>query len=301
MGADRIVRLASFWILPDPIAICAQMSNDGEISGIEILKMHGLGNDFVIVDERGMADGHIDASAARAIGDRHRGIGFDQLAVLSDDPAADAEIVFWNADGSQAGACGNATRCVADLLLKERPTGSVRLRTERGLLEARSADGGLIEVNMGQPIFDWQDIPLSEPADIDALPINGAPSAVGMGNPHMVFPVDDVASVDIAARGAAMEHHPLYPQATNVEFAEALSPSEIRLRVWERGTGITLACGSGACATAVALHRRGLTERSVSIHLDGGTLQIDWRDDGVWMTGPVAYVFKGTIYPELLS
>ena len=174
------------------------------------------------------------------------------------------------------------------------------IRTERGILQAVQEEGA-VWVNMGPPQRDWREGPLSEPADLMALPIEGAPSAVGMGNPHMVFMVADAEAEDVAGRGATLEHHPLFPAATNVEFAHVIGPDHLRMRVWERGTGITLACGSGACATAVVAAERGLTGRRVRIEADGGTLAVDWRADGVWLTGPTAHVFDARLTPAFLA
>jgi len=254
--------------------------------------MHGLGNDFVVVDERGITP-RVDKAVAMAIADRHRGVGFDQLAVLSKTPDADVRLVFWNSDGSQAGACGNATRCIARHVMDQTGASELTLQTERGVLHAVDAGQGLTSVNMGQPQLEWQDVPLSHAMDTLELPIDGAPTATGMGNPHCTFFVDDAEDVDLDAKGAAFEHHPLYPERTNVQFASLIHADHLRMRVWERGVGITLASGSSSCATAVAAVRRGLTGRDVTIDLDGGTLQISWRDDGVWMTGPTAHVFDG--------
>lgn len=259
---------------------------------LAFLKMHGAGNDFVIIDSRGR-DAVITPALARALGDRHRGVGFDQLAEIRDGTDADIALDFWNSDGSRAGACGNATRCVAELVLGE---GGDRLtiRTARGLLEARREDGTLW-VNMGPPQLDWDAIPLARDVDPLHLPLDGDPVAIGMGNPHCVFFVPDAGAVDPATRGPQVEHDPLFPERTNVEFAEVRGPGEIRMRVWERGTGVTLACGSGACATAVAAHLRGLADRRVRMELDGGWLELDWRDDGVWMAGPTALVFRAEL------
>ena len=267
---------------------------------LPFLKMHGLGNDFVIIDRRRVPH-DISANLVRALGDRHRGVGFDQLAVIDADPAADARLTFYNADGTIAGACGNATRCIARLLLDEAGTQTVRLRTERGVLVAEDAGGGLTRVNMGPPLLDWDRIPLAGPMDITHLPLPGDPIAVGMGNPHCVFFVPDADSVDVARDGAAVEHDPLFPKATNVEYASLTGRDRLRMRVWERGTGITLACGSGTCATAVAAHLRGLTGKRVIVDVDGGALEIDWRDDGVWMTGPTALVFAAELSPAFLA
>ncbi|MFN3954083.1 MAG: diaminopimelate epimerase [Pararhodobacter sp.] len=268
-------------------------------TGLPFRKMHGAGNDFVIIDSRGREPA-MTAALARAIGDRRRGVGYDQLAELYLGASHELLLDFWNADGSRAGACGNATRCVVDLVLRESGAERTSLRTARGLLHAERRDGR-IWVNMGAPLMDWRDIPLAGPQDARHLPIEGAPVAVGMGNPHCVFLVDDAEAVALEACGAALEHHSLFPEATNVEFASLAGPERLRMRVWERGTGVTLACGSGACAVAVAAHLRGLCGRQVEIMADGGVLGVDWREDGVWLTGPVADVFAATLDAGFLA
>jgi diaminopimelate epimerase len=268
--------------------------------GLAIRKMHGLGNDFVIIDSRGR-DAMTDPALARALGDRNRGVGFDQLAEVRSSDDADIELDFWNADGTKVGACGNATRCVAELILSETGKDEILIRTARGILRTRRADNGMVSVNMGVPQLDWREVPLAREVDLLNLPIEGDPIGVGMGNPHCVFLVEDAEAVDVALWGSQVEHDQLFPEATNVEFAQVRDRDTIRMRVWERGTGITLACGSGACATAVAAHQRGLTERAVHMQVDGGWLHLDWRDDGVWMTGPVAHVFDGTITQAFLE
>jgi len=254
--------------------------------------MHGLGNDFVVVDERGISP-RVDKALAIAMADRHRGVGFDQLAVLSQTPDADVRLVFWNSDGSLSGACGNATRCIARHVMDQTGATALTLLTARGILQARDAGIGLTSVNMGLPQLEWQDVPLARAMDTLELPIEGAPTATGMGNPHCTFFVPDAEAIDLAAKGAELEQHPLYPDRTNVQFASLIGTDHLRMRVWERGVGITLASGSSSCATAVAAARRGLTGRDVTVELDGGTLHISWREDGVWMTGPTAHVFDG--------
>jgi len=268
--------------------------------GLPFMKMHGAGNDFVVIDSRGRGP-VTSAALAAALGDRHRGVGFDQLAEIRDAEGADYTLDFWNSDGSRAGACGNASRCVAAHMMTVLGRDAVTFTTERGTLSAIRRPDGVVSVNMGAPVLDWQGVPLAEAADLLHLPIAGDPAAVGMGNPHCVFFVDDAEAVNLTTDGPAIEHHPLFPKATNVEFASLTGPDRLRMRVWERGTGITLACGSGACATAVAAHRRGLTGRRVTLDLDGGTLEIDWRDDGVWMAGPTAHVFDGVLTPAFLA
>ncbi|RGP36303.1 diaminopimelate epimerase [Pseudotabrizicola alkalilacus] len=270
-------------------------------NGLPFLKMHGAGNDFVVIDSRGR--GAVTTPAlARALGDRNRGVGFDQLAEIRDGAAGtDFTLDFWNSDGSRAGACGNATRCVSDLVMRGLGQDAITLTTARGTLSARRLPDGRVSVNMGAPQLDWQSVPLSHAVDPLHLPLPGDPVAVGMGNPHCVLFVADAEAVDVAGLGQRFEHDPLFPQHTNVEFASLIGPDHLRMRVWERGTGITLACGSGACATAVAAHLRGLTGRQVTLDLDGGVLQVDWRDDGVWLTGPVAHVFDGWLTPDFLA
>lgn len=268
---------------------------------LRFLKMHGLGNDFVIVDGRG-GENPMTPALARALGDRNRGVGFDQLAVILDPSKSEAaHVEFWNSDGSKAAACGNATRCVARLLMNEMGFGAVDLSTGRGMLQAEEAPHGLIRVNMGQPELAWERVPLARRIDLDPLPLPGAPGAVGMGNPHCVFVVDDVGSVDLKHEGPRFEHDPLFPERTNVEFVEVMDSGVIRMRVWERGGMITQACGSGACASVVVTALRGLTGRRVDVHVDGGVLEIHWRDDGVWMAGPTAHVFNGELSPDFLG
>lgn len=270
------------------------------ISGLPFMKMHGLGNDFVVIDARA-EDRPLTNAQVTAIAHRHMGVGFDQLAVIKPGDNVDAELTFYNADGTLAGACGNATRCIARHLMDEGARDALTLRTERGVLAARDMGDGMTSVNMGVPLLDWADVPLAHAMDTLELPIDGAPTATGMGNPHCTFFVDDADAVDLAARGAEIEHHPLYPERTNVQFAHLIGPDHLRMRVWERGVGVTMASGSSSCAAAVAAARRGLTGRSVRIDLDGGQIAIDWRDDGVWMTGPTMHVFSGHFTHEFLA
>jgi diaminopimelate epimerase len=280
--------------------ICRGMKDTTPQTGLPFMKMHGAGNDFVVIDSRGRG-AVMTAGLARVLGDRNRGVGFDQLAEITDADGADFGLVFWNSDGSQAGACGNATRCVSDHVMRGLGVDRVSLTTARGELQAERLSDGRVSVNMGPPQLDWQDIPLDRAVDPQHLPLPGDPVAVGMGNPHCVHFVHDADAVDLAALGPAIEHDPLFPERANVEFASLISPCTIRLRVWERGTGITLACGSGACATAVAAHLRGLTGPRVAIQMDGGVLEADWRDDGVWLTGPVARVFDGVLSADYVA
>jgi diaminopimelate epimerase len=268
-------------------------------TGLAFMKMHGLGNDFVVLDAR-VGAVEMTPGLARALADRHRGVGFDQLAVLHPG-AGDGGLTFYNADGSGSAACGNATRCIARFLMDEGGGDAVTLQTGRGILTARDAGDGLTAVCMGQPQLEWQEIPLSEPTDTLALPIAGSPVATGMGNPHCTFFVEDAEAVDLQSFGPAHEHHPLFPERTNVQVVHVLGDNHLRMRVWERGTGLTLASGSSSCAVAVAAARRGLTGRSVRLTPDGGDLTVDWREDGVWMTGPTCHVFSGTLTPAFLA
>jgi diaminopimelate epimerase len=275
------------------------MNQQNSPHGLTFLKMHGLGNDFVVIDSRGR-DAVVTPALARALGDRNRGIGFDQLAEIRDAEGADFTLDFWNSDGSRAGACGNATRCVSDLVMRQTGQDSISLFTTRGVLSARRVDG-LVSVNMGAPQLDWADIPLARAVDPLHLPLPGDPVGIGMGNPHCVFFVPDAEAVALTTDGPRFETDALFPQKTNVEFVSVIGRDHLRMRVWERGAGITLACGSGACAVAVAAHLRGLTGRKVRLDVDGGTLEIDWREDGVWMTGAVTFVFEGQLSPDFLA
>lgn len=276
------------------------MENADNSTGIGFMKMHGAGNDFIIIDSRGR-DAVVTEALARALGDRNRGVGFDQLAEIRDSDMADFALDFWNNDGSRAGACGNATRCVSDYMMKTLGRDALHLVTARGDLYARRVADGRVSVNMGQPQRDWREVPLARDVDLMHLPLAGDPVALGMGNPHCVFFVDDAEAVDLRNVGPDWEHDAMFPQRTNVEFASVTGPDRLRMRVWERGAGVTLACGSGTCATAVAAHLRGLTGRRVVVDVDGGRLEVDWREDGVWLTGPVAHVFDGVLTPEFLA
>lgn len=266
---------------------------------LPFMKMHGLGNDFVVVDARTQGI-TITPAMAQGIAHRQLGVGFDQLAVIGNG-AGDAHLAFYNADGSTSAACGNATRCIARFLMEETGKTELHLTTDRGDLFALDAGNGLTSVNMGHPQLDWQDIPLAEAMDTLELPIEGAPTATGMGNPHCTFFVDDAEVIPLETFGPRYEHHALYPERTNVQVASLIGPDHLRMRVWERGVGITMASGSSSCATAVAAARRGLTGRKVRIELDGGTLDIDWREDGVWMTGATMHVFSGTLTAEFME
>jgi diaminopimelate epimerase len=275
--------------------------------------MNGLGNDFVVVDAR--QDGRrFTADAVRAVTDRVKGVGADQFIVM-EKPAAEGVDVFmriYNSDGGEIDACGNATRCVAALVAEELGKRAIMLQTNAGLLAATVTDD-LVTVDMGKPRFDWDQIPLSEEfADttgielqlgpIDA-PILHTPSVVNVGNPHAIFWVSDVNAYDLGRFGPLLENHPIFPERANIELAQVMSPDRIKVRVWERGAGLTLACGTGACAVGVAAARKGLTNRKVTVELPGGPLAIDWRvsDNHILMTGTWSLDGEGVLPEEWLK
>jgi diaminopimelate epimerase len=266
------------------------------------LKMHGLGNDFVVFDARrqGLS---LDAAAARAVADRHRGIGCDQvIVILPGTGGSDAVMQVRNPDGSEVEQCGNATRCVARLLMDESGKREVRIDTLGGPLLCRDAGGGNVTVDFGTAQLAWNDVPMAREADtnrfeIDVDGVRHVASAVSVGNPHVVLFVDNAETAPVATLGPRIETHPLFPKRTNVEFVSVENEGRLRMRVWERGAGITQACGSGACAVAVAAHRRGLVGRKMDIVLDGGTLRLELRegDDHILMTGPSTLAFRGEV------
>ncbi|WP_417316713.1 diaminopimelate epimerase [Emcibacter sp.] len=263
------------------------------------VKMHGLGNDFVIIDGR---EDRFDLSAdgARFVANRHRGVGCDQVITLWPSETGDVFMRIQNADGSEVGACGNATRCVAHLMLQEFGQDDVVIETLAGLLKA-SRDGHQVKVDMGKPQLDWDRIPLAREMDTTSVELVvgglGNPVTVNMGNPHAIFFVDSVDGIDLAELGPQIETHELFPERVNVSIVEKRGPGDLRLRVWERGAGITQACGSAACAAVVAASLRGFVDRKAAIELDGGILQMAWNaDDHVMMTGDISYVFAGHVF-----
>jgi len=263
-------------------------------------KMHGAGNDFVVFDERAAPLGLTPAQVCR-VADRQRGVGCDQLITL--EPAANGADVFMrirNPDGSEAGACGNATRCVADLLFRQTGRRGQIIRTVSGDLPAEVLADGRVSVDMGAPRLSWDEVPLARPMDTLHLDLAAGgiadPAAVSMGNPHATFFVADVSALPVETLGPALEHDPIFPDRANIGFAQILAPDRLRLRVWERGASLTRACGSGACAALVNAHRRGLTGRVATVIVDGGELEIAWAENNhVLMTGPVATAFTGRI------
>ncbi len=277
------------------------------LAGLEFVKMHGLGNDFVVLDGRNHPV-RLSAEAVRAIADRRAGVGCDQLFVLEKpgNGKADVFMRIYNSDGGEVAACGNGARCVAALVMKEKGKSDAVIETAAGSLDAVSAKNGRVTVDMGQARLGWRDIPLARECDTNHVPVSAGPLqdavSVNMGNPHAVFFVPDVQAIDMRALGPRLEHDAMFPERANIGVAQILAPSRIRLRVWERGAGLTLACGTGACAAAVAAIRRGLTQRKATVALDGGELEVEWKQDGtVLMTGPVSISFTGKIDPALLG
>jgi diaminopimelate epimerase len=267
-------------------------------------KMHSLGNDFVIIDRR---SGRLSLSTAQIqkIADRRHGVGCDQLLSLELSERAAVFMRVYNPDGSEAEACGNGTRCVARLLMEEGLANRVRIETRADVLAVTAGVQGYT-VDMGRPRFGWDEIPLARPMDTLALDLAlgplEQPVAVNMGNPHAVFVVDDAEAIALEQLGPELEHHPLFPERANIGVAEVRDARTIRLRVWERGAGLTAACGSGACAALVAASRRGLTGRSADLLMDGGRLRIVWNEaDRVLMTGPATHSYSGRLNPELLA
>ncbi len=260
---------------------------------VEFIKMHGLGNDFVVLDGREHSLPAVDPALARALSDRRTGIGCDQLIVLGPSSVADFAMRTFNPDGGEVEVCGNASRAVG--LHHGR---AATIETAAGVLQVSPAQGG-IAVDMGVPRFEWDAIPLAYALDTLTMPVGweelGGPVAVNVGNPHVVFFVEDCDAVPLERLGPEIEHDPLFPQRINVNVATVTGRGSIRLRVWERGTGLTRACGTGACATAVAAMRRGLTDRRVTVTLPGGDLAIEWQDDDrILMTGPATEAFRGS-------
>ncbi len=278
------------------------------LGGIAFRKMNGLGNEFVVLDARksGIA---MTAAEAQAIADRRSGIGCDQVIVMEPSASADIRMRIWNGDGGEVESCGNGSRCVADLLFGETGRDTVTIDTDGGLLICTRAHEGRVTVDMGGPRFGWEDIPLSEPFhDTRAIelqvgpidkPLLHSPSVVNVGNPHCIFWVDDLEAHELGKFGPMLEYHPLFPERANISLCRVMDRGHLVMKVWERGAGLTRACGTAACAGAVAAARKGLADRNVRVTLPGGDLDIAWResDDHILMTGPVAYEFTGHL-PE---
>lgn len=275
------------------------------------LKMHGLGNDFVLFDGR-QSPVALSTAKVRALADRQRGVGFDQLIVIENASGADAFMRIYNSDGGETELSGNGVRCMARRLFDESGKKTLRIDSKAGLLECADAGGTRVKVNMGAPHLDWREIPMSQAVDTEnfTLPVPGFSDAalgnvgaLSMGNPHCVLFVDDAEKAPVETLGPAIENHAWFPARTNVQFVQRLTETRLRQRVWERGAGLTLASGTGACAGAVAARRRGLCGSEVEILMDGGVLSIAWATDTapVFMTGPAAYSFTGEIDLEALG
>lgn len=275
-------------------------------SAIPFRKMNGLGNDFVVIDARAMPLA-VSEAQVRAIADRNTGVGCDQFIVMEQSPIADVKMRIWNAEGGEVQSCGNASRCIADIVMKERKSDSTTIDTAGGFLSAKRAGPLLVTIDQGAPRFGWKDIPLSEAfADTRHIelqvgpidkPLLHSPSVVNVGNPHCIFWVRDLGVVDFAKVGPMIEHHPLFPELTNVELAQVVARDHIILKVWERGAGLTRACGTAACAVMAAGHRLRLIDSRCRITLPGGDLLMAVNEDNghILMTGPVAYEYEGVL------
>jgi diaminopimelate epimerase len=306
----RVQTIAGTASFLDPLQRCAKRRLRPYIGSMAVtpfLKMHGLGNDFVVLDARAQPLA-LGPGLARAIADRRTGIGCDQLLVMEParNPGADVFMRIRNAEGGEVEACGNGTRCVAAQVMDEFGKDHVVVETVAGLLEARRAPGGRVTVDMGKARTEWREIPLARAADTLHLDIEAGPLrdavATNIGNPHATFFVPEVAAIDVERWGPVLERDPAFPERANIGVVQVLSPASLRFRVWERGVGVTRACGTGACAALVAAVRRGLVARRAEVVLDGGPLEIEWRADGhVMMTGPVATSFSGSFDPTTLA
>jgi len=285
---------------------------DDTSNHIPFRKMNGLGNDFVVLDARSRSI-PMNATIAKAICDRQTGIGCDQLIIIETDKHADAFMRIRNASGGEVDACGNATRCIGDILMNENGENSVTIRTNAGMLLCRrAAEPGMITADLGAPKLRWDQIPIAEEMDTRQIelqigpiddPILHSPGVVNVGNPHCIFWVDDVDAYDLENIGPMLEHHPMFPERANISLAHVTSPEDITLKVWERGVGLTKACGSAACAVVVAASRKGLTKRNATVHLPGGDLVIEWRegDDHILMSGPFEYEYDSTLPAKLFN
>ena len=261
---------------------------------LQFTKMHGCGNDFVVIDNRDQ-ELELHKDEIILICDRHYGIGCDQLVVINSNNKSNvsAYALFWNSDGSVSATCGNATRCIASILFKDTGAEILNIETPNGVIECHKKNDGLISVNIGKPKIAWNEIPLSKDLSTLHLPLEGAPTATNFGNPHCTFFVDDFDNVDIQTQGPIIEKDQLFPQKTNVQFVKILDRAHIKIRVWERGSGITLASGSSSCAAVDAGIRRGLLDNRVTVVLEGGTVEVEKKVTGVWLTGPTKHVFSG--------
>lgn len=284
-----------------PIVYNNGMTNNTNDTEISFYKMHGLGNDFVIIDER-VKSHKMTSEMICSMGNRNLGIGFDQLVVISGGKKEKvyAHLSFWNSDGSSSATCGNATRCVANILMSEANQTEILLSTDYNEIQCLRIKNDLISVNMGQPQTNWAEIPLTQKVDTLKLPIEGNPVATNLGNPHCTFFVDDIKNINLRELGPQIENHVLFPMRTNVQIVEIVNKSKIKVQVWERGCGITLASGSSACAAVVAGNRLGLIDNLVKVSLEGGEIEVYWKTNGVWLTGLTKFVFSGAVLRSAL-
>ena len=261
---------------------------------LQFTKMHGCGNDFVVIDNRNQQL-ELHKDEIKLLCDRHYGIGCDQLVVINSNNKnhVSAYALFWNSDGSVSATCGNATRCIASILFAETGTKTLNIETPNGVIECHKKNNALISVNIGKPKIAWNEIPLSNDVSTLELPLEGKPTATNFGNPHCTFFVDDLDHVDVQTQGPSIEEDALFPQKTNVQFVKVLDRAHIKIRVWERGSGVTLASGSSSCAAVDAGIRRGLLDNRVKVALEGGTVEVEKKVTGVWLTGPTKHVFSG--------
>ena len=264
--------------------------------------MHGIGNDFMIIDARESLP-RLNTDLIKILSNRRCGVGFDQLAVIYNTDSVDTEahLKFWNSDGSVSTTCGNATRCIAQMVMKEKNVSKLNLKTDAGISKCKINGEGIVSVNMGVPKLLWYEIPLAVECETLNLPLEGDPVATNVGNPHCTFFVDDLENFDIDQFGKNYETHLLFPNRTNVQLAQLVEQNTLRVKVWERGAGRTLASGSSSCAVAVAANRRGLVDKKVRVLLDGGELEIFYSDKGVWMSGETSDIYEGTISNDFLS
>lgn len=268
-------------------------------NNFKFVKMHASGNDFVIIDSREVFFDSKKYNIAE-LSNRNKGIGFDQLVVISrsTNKTCHANLNFWNADGSLSNTCGNATRCVAHMLFKETKDNFLKISTPKRVHECEKIDNNYISVNMGQPLTKWFEIPLSKKCDTLHLPIEMEPVATNFGNPHCTFFVRKIKEHNIKKLGKKIEIHPLFPEKTNVQIAKIINFTKIRMKVWERGTGLTLASGSSCCAASVAANRLKLAGKKINIILDGGEMFTEWKDSGLWLMGDYNNVFYGETFFE---
>ena len=264
--------------------------------------MHGVGNDFMIIDGREF-EPILDTKLIKALANRNRGVGFDQLVVINKPrgSGSDCYVKFWNYDGSMSSTCGNASRCVADLIIKEKNLSKAIIETHAGTLICKKNKDGLISVNMGKPRLLWNEIPLAVECDTLSLPLPGNPVATNIGNPHCTFFVEDLEATNLDEFGKIYETHQLFPERVNIQLAQVLNYNKIRVHVWERGVGETLSSGSSSCAVAIAAHRKGLVGNETEIILNGGEIHVFWSDEGVWMTGETQTVFEGKVSKDFFQ